>query len=63
MNSALSTTKLLPESSVKFFVEGANADTYFFHEDINGNMNGVTRHLSLYGYSKDGYDWARRLTK
>jgi len=34
-----------------------NADTYFFHGDINGNMNGVTRHLSPYGCSKDAYNW------
>lgn len=62
VKSALCTTELLPESKVKFFVEGAESDTYFFSEDMEGRVNGVTRHLSLYGYSKEADSWARKLT-
>ena len=61
MKSAYSSSVLVPESKVKFFVDGAESDTYFFNEDMAGRVNGVTRHLSLYGYSKDAYSWARKL--
>jgi CubicO group peptidase (beta-lactamase class C family) len=61
VNSGISKTKLLAESKVKFLVEDAESDSYFFHEDINGRVNGVMRHLSLFGYSKDSYNWARKL--
>lgn len=53
--------KLIPESEVKFFVAGAKGDTYFFHDDCAGRMWGVTRHLSLFGYSKDAYTTALKI--
>jgi CubicO group peptidase (beta-lactamase class C family) len=58
---ALFETKLIAESKVKFFAEDAESDSYFFHEDLNGKVNGLTRYLSLFGYSKDAYNWARKL--
>ena len=61
VKSAFFTTKLVPESKVKFFVDGAASDTYFFSEDMEGRVNGVTRHLALYGYSKEADSWARKL--
>jgi CubicO group peptidase (beta-lactamase class C family) len=54
-------TRLIPESHVKFLAEGAESDSYFFHEDTTGQVSGLRRHLSLYGYSKDAYSWARKL--
>ena len=61
MKSAFASAVLVPESKVKFFVNDAESDTYFFSEDMEGKVNGVTRHLSLYGYSKEADSWARRL--
>lgn len=61
INSALFQTKLIAESKFKFFVEDAESDSYFFHEDMDGRVNGVTRHLALFGYSKDAYNWCRKL--
>lgn len=56
-----STIRLIPEGRVRFLVDGAPSDSYFFHEDTSGRVNGVTRHLSLFGYSKDAYTWARKV--
>jgi CubicO group peptidase (beta-lactamase class C family) len=53
--------RLLPESEVKFFVEGAESDTYLFHADCGGKVWGLTRHLSLFGFSRDAYTTALRL--
>lgn len=61
VNSGIWTIKLLPDSRFTFFVEGSNSDTYTFHVDPHEEVIGLTRHLSLYGYSKDAYSWARRL--
>ena len=61
VTSEFTWNKLIPQSYVKFVVEGAESDSYFFHEDTTGNVSGLTRHLSLYGYSKDAYSWARKL--
>lgn len=43
------------ESDVKFAVQDAEADSYFFHKDDGGKIRGVTRHLSLFGHSRDAY--------
>jgi hypothetical protein len=61
VNSTFSRTRLVPASRLRFVVEDAESDSYFFDEDINGKVNGVTRHLSLFGYSKDADTWARKL--
>jgi CubicO group peptidase (beta-lactamase class C family) len=61
VDTALFPIRLIPESNVKFFVEGAESDSYFFHEDDKGRVNGVIRQLSLFGYSNDAYQWARKL--
>lgn len=52
---------LVPESEVKFFVEGAEGVTYFFHHEAEGRVSIVTRHLSLFGYSKDAYTKAGKV--
>ena len=54
--------ELTPESEVKFFVAGAEDDTYFFQKDCEGHVSGVTRHLSLFGHSRDAYTTALKLT-
>lgn len=54
--------KLVPESEVKFFVEEADSDSFFFHKDYEGNIKGLTRHLSLFGYSRDAYITARKVS-
>jgi CubicO group peptidase (beta-lactamase class C family) len=54
--------RLVPESEVKFFVEGAEGDTYFFRCDGEGRVWGVTRHLSLFGHCSDAYMTALKLT-
>jgi hypothetical protein len=59
--SILFPTRLVPESEFKFFLEGAPSDTYFFNQDDEGRIKSVTRHLSLFGYSRDAYRTARRL--
>lgn len=59
--AALFPLRLVPESEVKFFVAGAEGDSYFFHRDGNGTVVGVTRHLSLFGYSRDAYTTARKV--
>ncbi|HEY0761823.1 MAG TPA: serine hydrolase domain-containing protein [Pyrinomonadaceae bacterium] len=56
-----SKTRLVSASRLRFVVEGAESDSYFFHENVDGKVNGVTRHLSLFGYSKDADTWARKL--
>jgi hypothetical protein len=56
-----SKTRLVSASRLRFVVEDAESDSYFFHEDADGKVNGVTRHLSLFGYSKDADTWARKL--
>jgi hypothetical protein len=61
VNSTFSKTRLVSASRLRFVVEDAESDSYFFDEDINGKVNGVTRHLSLFGYSKDADTWARKL--
>ena len=53
--------ELIPESEVKFFVAGAEDDTYFFRSDCEGHVWGLTRHLSLFGHSRDAYTTAIRL--
>jgi CubicO group peptidase (beta-lactamase class C family) len=53
--------RLIPESEVKFFVAGAEGDTYYFHDDCAGQVWGVTRHLSVYGFSGDAYTTALKL--
>ncbi|HKV38666.1 MAG TPA: serine hydrolase domain-containing protein [Blastocatellia bacterium] len=53
--------RLIPESDVKFFVEDAQGDTYFFDEDETGNVIGFTRHLSMYGYTVDADTKARKI--
>lgn len=62
VNSTFSRTRLISASRLRFVVADAESDSYFFDEDINGKVNGVTRHLSLFGYSKDADAWARKLT-
>jgi len=52
---------LVPESRVKFLVEGAEADSYFFHADDEGVVSGVTQHLSLFGYTRDAYKFFVKL--
>jgi CubicO group peptidase (beta-lactamase class C family) len=54
--------KLVPESKVKFFVDEAESDSYFFHKDYEGNIKSLTRHLSLFGYSRDAYGVARKVS-
>ncbi len=58
--SGLLPIKLVPESEVKFFVEGSEDDRYFFRKDGAGNVTGLTRQLSLAGYTKLAYSWAHR---
>jgi CubicO group peptidase (beta-lactamase class C family) len=53
--------RLVPESEVKFFVDGAEGDSYFFNQDEKGVVRSVTRHLSLFGYATDAYATARRV--
>jgi hypothetical protein len=62
VKSASFESKLIAQSKVKFFAEDAESDSYFFHEDLNGKVNGVTRYLSLFGFTKDAYNWARKLS-
>lgn len=54
--------KLVPESEAKFFVDEADGDSYFFHKDDEGNIKSLTRHLSLFGYSRDAYSTARKVS-
>jgi CubicO group peptidase (beta-lactamase class C family) len=53
--------RLIPESEVRFSVAGAEGDTYFFRDDCAGHVWGVTRHLSLFGYSRDAYTTALKV--
>jgi CubicO group peptidase (beta-lactamase class C family) len=53
--------RLIPESGVKFFVEDAEGDSYFFDLDDNGSVRGLRRHLSLFGYSLDAFTKARKI--
>jgi hypothetical protein len=53
--------KLIPESEVKFFVEDAEDDWYFFVKDNKGKVPGLNWHLSFTGYTKVAYGWARRI--
>lgn len=59
--SGLLPIKLVPESEVKFFVEGSEDDRYFFRKDEKGKVTGLTKQLSLAGYTKFAYSWARKL--
>jgi CubicO group peptidase (beta-lactamase class C family) len=60
--SSLFPVRLVPESEVRFFVEGAEDDSYFFHSDERGNIHSLTRHLSLFGYSTDAYVTAHKVS-
>jgi CubicO group peptidase (beta-lactamase class C family) len=53
--------RLVPESEVKFFVAGAEGDSYFFHRDDRGTVIGLTRYLSLFGHSRDASAIARKV--
>ncbi len=59
--SGLLPIKLVPESEVKFFVEGSEDDRYFFRKNEEGKVTGLTKQLSLAGYTKFAYGWARKL--
>jgi CubicO group peptidase (beta-lactamase class C family) len=54
--------RLVPESEVKFFVEGAAGDSYFFYLNEGGDVRGLTRYLSLFGYTKDAYTTAWKVS-
>jgi len=53
--------KLIPESEVKFFVDNAEDDWYFFVKDNKGKVLGLNSHLSFTGYTKLAYGWARKV--
>jgi len=53
--------KLIPESEVKFFVDNAEDDWYFFIKDNKGKVLGLNWHLSFTGYTKLAYGWARKV--
>ncbi len=58
--SGLLPIKLIPESEAKFFVDGSEDDRYFFRKDEMGKVTGLTKQLSLAGYTKFAYSWARK---
>lgn len=53
--------QLVPESSVKFFIDGLEDDTFFFHEESNDKITGVTRHLNFWGYNSTAFNILRKV--
>lgn len=53
--------RLMPESSVKFFIDGLEDDTFFFHEGSGDKITGVTRHLNFWGYNSTAFNILRKV--
>lgn len=53
--------QLVPESSVKFFVDGLEDDSFFFHERNEDKITGVTRHLNFWGYNSTAFNILRKV--
>jgi len=59
--SGLLPIRLVPESAIKFFVDDSEDDRYVFRKDDKGKVIGLMKQLSLAGYTKFAYSWAKKL--
>lgn len=53
--------KLLPESPIRFFIDGLEDDSFFFREGGSGKITGVTRRLNFWGYNSTAFNTLRKV--
>jgi CubicO group peptidase (beta-lactamase class C family) len=53
--------KLIPESPIKFYIDGLEDDRFLFHEGDAGKVTGVTRRQNFWGFNSTAFNDLRKV--